>query len=193
MLDLFLKLVEKLVDLAKESQRIRRALHDDFVSPVMQQYEIVHKEYISSFQVYRQLSTSNAPDFKNDNPVFSKLESDMIFSHASMKKLMAMSKGLSPFQEKYNWFNEDKIRRFIWSMLEYVQSISDSARDRYSNAPRGNILDSLNRIAAGDRFHEGMSPAQEAEREVLEKMWEMQDLYSHIQSTYQAVRAELLK
>jgi len=193
MLDLFLKLLEKLLDLAKESQRVKRLLHDDFILPVMQQFEHVHQEYISSFQVYRELATSQSPAFKTDNPVFSKLESDMIFTHASREKLVAMSEGLMPFRNKYGWSDEDKIGRFIWSMLEYIQSISDSARDRYSNAPRENILESLRRIAAGDRFHEGMSPSQEAEREILEKMWKMQDLYSDIQHVYQQARTDLLK
>ena len=50
MLDPFLKLIEKLIDLAKESEKVRRALHNDFVSPAMEQFEAVHQEYIESFQ-----------------------------------------------------------------------------------------------------------------------------------------------
>ena len=114
MLDVFLKLVEKLVDLAKESQRVKRSLHDDFILPVMQQFELVHQEYISSFQAYRELAISKAPTFEKDNSVFLRLESDMIFTHASREKLRAMSEGLKLVGNKYNRSDEDKIQNFIF-------------------------------------------------------------------------------
>lgn len=193
MLDLFLKLIERLVDLAKESQRVKRSLHDDFIIPVMQQFEHVHQEYISSFQAYRELVTSNVPTFKEDNPVFSKLESDMIFTHASREKLRAMSKGLMLVCNGYNRSDKDKIRSFIWLICEYIDSISDSAGGQSLNQARGSILETLHHIAARDKTYKVMTPSEEAEREILKKMWEMQDLYANIQRVYQQARIESLK
>lgn len=192
MLDLFLKLIEKLVDLAKEKQRIRRSFHDNFVFPFMKQFENVHQEYISSFQTYRKLITEEAPTFTKNNGVFEKLESDMIYSHSSREKLMAMSDGIRSLVIKYNWSGEDKIGIFILSLSEYIESISDSAGDRYRNAPRGSLLELLRDIAVDNWHREGGTPSQDAEKEILEKMREMQDLYSNIQNTYQQAKTEML-
>jgi len=191
MLDLFIKLIEKLVELAKEKKRLKRSLHDDYVLPLMQQFENVHQEYITSFQEYREIIVAESPNFSKTNGVFAKLKSDMIFSHSSRKKLMAMSEGMIP--NKCNYPGEDSIDRFIWIVFDYVHSISDSTSNRDSNLPRRSLLEALQDIVAGNRLHEELTPSQEAEREVLEKMWDMQKLYTDVQYAYQEAKKDLLK
>ncbi len=196
MLDLFIRLMDKLIVLAKEWQREKRLLHDDFILPLMQQFEIVHKEYISSFMSYRDLINTEAPNFTNKNPVFNKLDADMIFTHSSRDKLFSMSKNIdllrNPNHADKMYEEDNKIGIFILHVHWYVAAISDSFLRNF-NAPRMSLVETLSKIASGNRDHKGMSPSQEAEKEVSEKMWEMQDMYSEIQDAYQEARVELLK
>ena len=99
---------------------------------------------------------------------------------------------MTPLRATYRWSEEDKIGRFVSTILDYIESISDSATPSFSNAPRETILESLRRIAVGDKFHKGLSPSQKAEGEIVEKMWKMLKSYTNIQHAYQRARTDML-
>ena len=193
MLDLFIKLVNKLIEVAKERQRIKKSFHDDFMIPIINQFEAVHKEYISSFKNYRDLVSEQSPNLDKNNNVFLKLESDMIFSYESRVKLAAMCQGLNPFLERMYSPNPDNIEQFFRSLASYINNISDAGRFRYDNQPRESMLTVLEQIVSGEYNHPNMSPSQLAERTILEKMWEMQDIYSNIQYNYQRAKTDILR
>lgn len=196
MLDLLLKLIEKLIEFSKERQRVTRSLHDDFLLPLMQQFENVQQEYISTLQNYRELISSNADNFNEDNPVFSKLESDMIYTHLSRGKLAAMLEGLVPMIDSYNFGDEFfYIDRFISAMDRYIRFITSTAGEYYRNFPREDLLQTLHKISIGesDSFYKDLTPTQQADIEVLDKIKEMQQLYTSIQHSYQKAKKVMLK
>ncbi len=196
MIDLFTKLIEKLIKLARERKQQNRALHDDFIFPLISQFEEVHSTYISSFQEYRLMIVKHAPDFDKSNEIFGRLKDDMIYSHASRKKLEAMFAQLDSVFDSNKRLSDDPIMRFIWSIAGYIHMIRDAAADRNPNKPRRSLLEFLTDLTSSDYVdydHRGMSKCERAELEIQEKMLEMLDAYSHVQSAYQEAKVKLLK
>lgn len=48
MLDLILKLVDRLIDLSKRNEEVNRSLVANFVQPAFETFEKVHTDYIDS-------------------------------------------------------------------------------------------------------------------------------------------------
>ena len=189
MLDLFLKLMDKLVDVAKERQRVQRALHDDFLEPAMAQFDNVHQSYIESYQDYLHQVASEAPDFSKNNPVFRQLKKDMLFTHASRQKLRSKADSLYSLPATQN----DALNSLVWDVAQYALWAGSGARADMANAIRGSLRDELMAIAKGQScFYHDMSASEAAEKEITEKVLEMQDRYSEIQLKYERAKTELL-
>jgi len=70
LLDVIEKLVDRCIQLAKHSQERNRALFDDFVAPAFEQFEAVHRGYMSQFEKYRD-TLRNTKSFRGGHGVTS--------------------------------------------------------------------------------------------------------------------------
>lgn len=209
MIELFLKLMEKLVELAREKKKANRSLHDDFVLPLMKQYEELHNQYVSTFQEYGSLINAELPEFTVNNHVFAKIKSDILWSHTNREKLWAMSSPLINSQASLRSLAppNDKLERFIYHLYHYIISVHDMAEEsEMSNIQRYGLLESLKIIADNQNLSlrqidfshnsleglEKMTLKQEAENQVLQRIEEMQRHYRNIQKAYQEAKLDLL-
>lgn len=74
MLDLFLKLIEKLIDLVKQRQQLNRATFDELASPAMASMEAVHDDYVKTFSEYRAILKDKHIPLDDEHPVFDKIK-----------------------------------------------------------------------------------------------------------------------
>lgn len=192
MVDLLLKLFEKLIELTKERQRINRAFHDDFVLPLMEQFEVVHNQYISSLQKYLGLVQKQSPIFDKNNSVFKEIHSDMIFTHSSREKLIAMSEGMEPFFKDHDLSHEpiDSLVRWLYMYMKGVPNSCGGTQWR--NIARGTLMDALGKIAYEQESINGMNPQKLAENEVIKKIEVLQEIYKEAQHDYYKFKATLL-
>jgi hypothetical protein len=87
MLDLFLKLIDRLIDLAKRRQEINKASFTDFVAPAMADLEAVQKDYLDSFRRYRDLLEDKKIPLTIDHPVLEAIRKDR---YADLPRLLAI-------------------------------------------------------------------------------------------------------
>src|ERR1044071_5709867 len=93
MLELFLKLIDRFIDLAKRRQDINRSFLTDFVAPAMADLEAVHKDYLESFLRYRNKLEDQTIPLGPEHPVLASIEKDNLFSEGLRAKIL----GLDPF------------------------------------------------------------------------------------------------
>lgn len=187
MLELILKLLDKLTDLSQEGRRQRRVLHDDFIFPVVEQLTRVHQQYVVSFGEYRRHIAANAPDFNNENPVFKEIESDVAITHMDRAKLGAMQGSLPPYEDR------DEVARLIARVAAYVDHVLDLTDSHsFANMERRTILERLHIISAS-KWHSGDgSRADAAEEVITERMQDLQGMYAQIQEAYQDCKTQML-
>ena len=203
-LDLVLKLIEKVIGLARESKNVKKNQYLNFIEPLLASLDDVHKEYITSFQNYRDAIKSEGDNFTLNNAVFSLLEDDMIFSDASRNTLWSM---LQPIEKIYpefylyrdrlggaetsSWKNEN-LEKLICGVSIYVDNVWSSSH-QYANAPRNSLLESLSEVAEGKKIYPELDAVATAERLVLEKMWDMQRRYYDVQFHHHHLKLTALR
>jgi hypothetical protein len=93
MLELFLKLIDRFIDLGKRRQEINRSFFTDFVAPAMADFEAVHKDYLESFLRYRSMLEDQTIPLGPEHPVLTSIKKDNLFSEGLRAKIL----GLDPF------------------------------------------------------------------------------------------------
>jgi hypothetical protein len=77
-LDLLLKLVDRIIDLAKRREEEAKAYYVNFVEPAFDSFEALHKNYILRFQGYRNY-LQQIPSLYDTDPLFHTLKWDAVF------------------------------------------------------------------------------------------------------------------
>jgi hypothetical protein len=90
MIELFVALLDKLIDLVKKREEINRASFSDFLSPAMLGIEAVHNDYLASFARYREILKDKRIPLDANHPVFEKIKEDNLFSQQLRSRMVAL-------------------------------------------------------------------------------------------------------
>ena len=66
MLELVEKIISKDIEIIREHKRRQRGLFDDFILPLMQQFEGLHNKFISTLKLYVDLIANSPDDFTRE-------------------------------------------------------------------------------------------------------------------------------
>lgn len=137
-LELLLKLVDRLIDLSKRHEEVNRALFVDFVQPIFQTFETVHADYIDSLT---RADTTLRMDLSH--PVFGDIELDSLKS----KHLRTKLKDFKPAN------STPRLREFLSAIDFYLRGVSASGLhaklfDKLAGGQRGGLsIDDLKGLA----------------------------------------------
>src|SRR5215213_5292371 len=84
--DLLDKLIDRLLELAREKERVDRSVFEQVVQPAFRDFEAVHEEYLTSFQSYQE-ALDKSPAVGPGHSVFSNIVSDSLRRRTLINKL----------------------------------------------------------------------------------------------------------
>src|SRR6185295_626953 len=124
-----------------KSREYKKNLMQNFVEPLYAQFEIVHKEYIASFQNYRTLLTQPKPSLNLKHPVFAAMQKDHALSDTDRAKLTGLSQHLDTFRSEVGkQMAADPAGRLAQSVIDYVLTPGHELTERWGlNAPRKSL------------------------------------------------------
>ncbi|KAF5419947.1 MAG: hypothetical protein C5S44_09740 [Candidatus Methanocomedens sp.] len=172
------KLLDRCIQLIKHSQEIRRNLLDDFVDPVFSEFESVHKNYLESFQKYRDIIKSS----DNTISVARQIEEDHLFTEGQRGKLIELS----------NFSEEPVVGSFVTAIRSYLIGKEENiVGDYYCNLPRRGLLAI---IKPRGRFPHRPAESEEEKEEKREVvLYQFDLLVKEMQSRYLRVTSEYMK
>jgi hypothetical protein len=149
MLDLIGTLVDKLIQLVKQRQETNRKLHDDFLAPILADFEKLHQDYLTSFRAYRLAIESERGAFDSTHPLIAKIEQDSLYSDHLRAKL-------EPLRE---YRGDPLFGDVLRSFAGYISG-GESGRlaivhgaSPLSNAPRSTAITGLKEVFARETDH----------------------------------------
>jgi hypothetical protein len=171
MIDLVLRLIDRLIDLAKKREEVNRATFVDFVQPAFQTFEIVHTDYIDSMTRYRARLSDTTLKMDLDHPVFRDIEIDSLKSEHLRIKLTDFRPTNAP----------EKLRPFLTAIRFYLTGLSVSGDraefiDKLSVPEVGNLTEDDFVKGFGGRGRFGELTAAEAYLVVNPSMRAMSDV-----------------
>ena len=190
MLDLLLKLIDKLSDLAKRKEQLSRNLFTDFVEPAMKEFDVVHKGYVSTFVEYRSLITAAKLDELDEvkKRLIDKIAIDNLVTAGDRSRL---------------WQLEDKasdpvIGPFITSIMRYINfnrhwrpdSPDTESVRKYGVESFGRTTQCIRTYGIGDAilFFRALSVDVEDQRSLL--IDRLDSLFNNVNSFYDDVIAQ---
>ncbi len=180
--DIIDKLVSRIIDLLKEEQRMKKSIHDDFVEPLMVQFEQIHKDYVESFIRYRKIVQRGASIVQREHPMFREVEEDVLASSTLRIKLAALWKVIHERQH-----NPDKLLRLLRKIAVYLQFMTDLPQ-------RGDLNIMMKNLIRETLFSDLIGARKDEVSLVLgELINDLQESFARIQESYQELRMELLK
>jgi hypothetical protein len=90
MLDLFLKLIDRCIDLAKRREQVNKNFYTEFIAPTFSDFEAVHNNYMGTFLRYREMLSDGKVKLDNKHPVIDLISRDSLFSNNLRAKIMAL-------------------------------------------------------------------------------------------------------
>lgn len=69
MLELFLKLIDRCIDLAKRRENTNKRFYTDFIAPAFSDFEAVHKNYMDTFLEYREILSNGKSRLDGNHPI----------------------------------------------------------------------------------------------------------------------------
>jgi hypothetical protein len=109
-MDLIFKLIEGLIQLARHREESDRKLYENFVEPVVNDFEKVHHNYLETFQNYRKMIDSESVSMDQSHPVLKQIKEDMLFSAQLRAKLKSLE----------NHIEDPVFGSFFWSIDHYM-------------------------------------------------------------------------
>ncbi len=110
LVDLFDKLINRCIQLAERREKARKHLFDDFISPIYQEFEAIHNEYIQSFRRYRELIKSSKTPLRKNSPILDLVREDLLFTSGQRAKVI----------ELLRFSNEPAVGQFISAIHSYL-------------------------------------------------------------------------
>jgi hypothetical protein len=175
LIDLIDKLISRVIDLLKEEQRIKKSLHDEFVIPLMIQFEEIYKNYIQTFIKYRESIIHGASRLSMEHPLFEEIKKDSLSSDSMRVKLGSLWRVLNERRD-----NSNELMGLLESIARYLEFAIESPVPR--NIARASITSDL--LGASKK---------QACSVVEEKIEQLQGDYSRVQEKYQELKLKLVK
>jgi hypothetical protein len=148
MLDLLLKLIDRLIDLAKRREEVNREMFVDFVQPAFETFEVVHADYIESMTRYSARLADKTFKMDPDHPVFGDIEIDSLKSEHLRTKLADFKPANAP----------SKLKPFLTAISFYLRGVSASG----TGAEFCDEIASPRRVRSDEKCRSGGQEPQEA-------------------------------
>lgn len=197
MLDIFLKLIDRCIELGKRREQVNRELFNDFVTPAFSDFEKLHENYIDSFIKYRNLLLDDRVHFDRNHPILTELENDALFSGNLRTKAYSLKE----------MEDDPIIGEFIKSIASYIEGVTinpligyrselDASSERLERLGIANviregfnngILEILHRFRPDD---ENRNSALELLDEIVNKV---QLSHRKVNKEYSSLKVQLLK
>jgi len=174
-IDLIDKLISRIIELLKEEQRVKKSMHDDFVIPLMGQFEEIHKNYIQTFIKYRGLINDGNSLIVKTDPIFKEIKKDSLSSDIMRIKLAALWRALDGRRD-----NSDNLMRLLEYIGRYLEFAVRSPIPR--NYARANLSSDL--IGA---------TKEQANSIIDEKLNQLQSDFAYVQEQYQKLKMQMVK
>lgn len=116
MLDLVLRLLDRLIELAKRKEEVNRAAFSNFVQPLFQAFEAVHGDYVDSLVGYRRRFDDLSLKMDIDHPVFEDIHLQSLKSEHLRIKLRGFHLETSP----------EKLRPMLVEIDDYLNGLIGS-------------------------------------------------------------------
>lgn len=181
------KLIDRCLQLINHRKEQNQELYSDFATPAMACFEELHKGYIESFNLYRELVLHTDKPMDLSHPIFEKIRMDSLLSSELRAKTAALSK-----------FDSDPtvgtliraIAIYVLGQEQYAAVILNGYHRPITNAGRRKITQGLREIVEKsisdeDKRHQSLAAIDEA-------IDEREGEYFYIMSEYSKLRAKLL-
>jgi transcriptional regulator of acetoin/glycerol metabolism len=116
MIDLFLKLIDRCIALVKRREETDRNMYTDFIASSFADFEAVHKNYLDSFQKYRDMIMNPELVLDARHPVVDTISKDGLFSTDLRSKISVL----------YDLKTDSLAGKFIEAIFNYVEFASKS-------------------------------------------------------------------
>jgi hypothetical protein len=111
-----LRLIDRLIDLAKRREEQGKSYYGSFVAPAFLDFEALHTEYLRHFRQYRDMLQDRAVSLGLDHPILDALRRDAIFAAHLNAKVVELVAAV----------NDQKIYRFTMAIAEYMNAHADA-------------------------------------------------------------------
>ena len=109
MFDLVFSLIDRVIQLVEHRQKVQQDMFKTFVEPIFSDFELVNKQYLDSFNKYKEMIRSSN-NLDNDHPIFNVVEEEILMASAQRTKLEELAK-----------FSDDPVfGEFIESIHQYL-------------------------------------------------------------------------
>lgn len=201
MIDIFLKLVDRLISLVKQRQDDRRQLFDRFVEPAYESFEEVHKQYLEAFRSYKEVIKTSRKAMDTYHPVFVLIHDDRLFKQNVLNKCWAL--------EQYA--SDDVLGPFVRAIVDYLEgshfgAILKSVREvggNFDSDKNWETLDNMRqrillRFARESRIEVASeTPRKEVKKAILNKVdatvAKLQTGHEAVAREYEELRDRLLR
>jgi hypothetical protein len=179
MIELAMTLLDRLLAMVKQRQESDRKLHDDFLVPIVGDFEKLRQSYLDTFSAYRADLEKAADPLTADHPVLGRIARDAVFTAQLRAKLEALAEFRSDpvFADLVNaarsYVASGEMARFV--LVEGQKAIPNVARQR--------LIEGWKRIFAGD--------AADAEKRD-NALRVLDDIVAELQGGYQRFAASAL-
>jgi hypothetical protein len=175
LIDLIDKLISRVIDLLKEEQRLKKSMHDDFVMPLMNQFDEIHKNYIRTFVRYRKTINQVDSPLNKEHPLFEEIKKDSLLSASMRVKLGALWRVIDKRND-----NSGELIILLKSIARYLEFAVKSP------IPRNDVRASLTSDLLGATKEQACSVVEE-------KLEQLQGDFSRVQEKYQDLKMKLVK
>ena len=110
LVDLIDKLIDRIIQLVNYRKQVRKTLLDDYISPIYSEFERVHKEYLVSFEKYRDLIKSSDSSLGKNSPILDLIRKDNLFTADERAKIIELARIAA----------DDAVDEFVHSIYRYL-------------------------------------------------------------------------
>lgn len=122
MIDIILSLIDRLISLVKHQEEVKRNLFKEFIEPIFENFENVHKNYLDTFSEYKTLVGKTEVILNGENQLLEKIKNDSLFSANLRAKLTALR----------HLEDDPTFGSFVTVILLYLKIASESPTRGYS-------------------------------------------------------------
>ncbi len=178
-LELFVKFLEKLIELQKTRQESERKRYDDFVRPVLDALDKVHGDYLTTFRTYEALIADTTQPLNESHPVLSMLEVDSLYTLQLRAKLGAAFDQPND-DDILRWLADRLVRYSYWGLCRGHEELLEGVSFG-TNQPRQYTYAGLKEILASNS-----EETQKRNRALLL----VRSVVTRLQATYFAIQSE---
>ncbi len=186
LLDLVDKLIDRCIALVKHQQEVQRSLISDYLEPINNELETVHKGYLTSFRKYRDIIKTSKKHFEPQHEIFDIIREDSLFSQGDRQKLWTLAE----------FSKAPMIGSFVAAIVDYLKFATEDTAylvdDPYINCNmyRARLYNGLDLIFESSETNE--QKRLQAIKILDDITKALQDKYALVLSSYSQTKNSLL-